>query len=129
MSVLILFAGLIFTQKTFPQNSESEEEINISEYNAEGLRDPFGIEEKVQGPEESGQEVAVSLPQLDVQGLVWGGIPQAIINNRIVRVGDTLEGARVIKIDKNGVTVSFNNKEHSLRPLVLADKPNTAQNP
>ena len=89
------------------------------DYNAQGLRDPFlepDIEEKVgeEGAEGPGSAPA-ALPSLKVYGVVWGGsFPQAIINSKVVRVGDNIEGARVIKIDKEGVVVFFEGKQYNL---------------
>lgn len=50
-------------------------------------------------------------PSLTTQGIIWQtDLPQAIINNKVVKVGDVIEGAEVIKIDKSGVEISFRNK-------------------
>jgi hypothetical protein len=77
------------------------------EYTAEELRDPFeGIKE--QGDEAAGrQDVPASpLPPLIVKGVVWGSeTSQAIINDQVVRPGDTIGEVRIISIDKEGVKV------------------------
>ena len=45
-------------------------------------------------------------PTLQVQGLVWGGSrPQAIINEKVYSVDDTVEGARILSIDRRGITI------------------------
>ncbi|MDD5291807.1 MAG: hypothetical protein PHY46_01305 [Candidatus Omnitrophica bacterium] len=50
-----------------------------------------------------------------INGLLWGAQEtKAIINNEIYNVGDKLGEAKITKIDKNGVTVIFNNKEYIL---------------
>ena len=52
-----------------------------------------------------------SLPALRVQGIIWGGDrPQAIINDRIVELGDDVEGATIKSIQKDGVNVLFDGK-------------------
>lgn len=83
------------------------------EYDSESLKDPFlGV-----GAEKPAEEQAVSaekmpLPTLTVQGVIWGGImPQAIINNKVVKTGDTIDEARIISIDKEGVTVFFQGRQ------------------
>lgn len=49
-------------------------------------------------------------PNLVVNGLIWGtDRPQAIINNRVVSVGDTIENSEIIDINQNGVDVIFSN--------------------
>jgi hypothetical protein len=65
---------------------------------------------------------------LIVQGLIWGGsFPQAIVNNKIVKVGDTVDGANVTAIDKDGVTVLFQEREYKLSPLTIKTK--SSKNP
>jgi len=89
------------------------------EYKAEGLKNPF------QGPivKDSGRTGVVKtpgsaeskFPSLKVQGIIWGGsLNQAIINNKVVKVGDTIEGTRVISIDEHGITIFFEGKQYKL---------------
>lgn len=92
-------------------------EVPQVEYNATGLRDPFK-------PEPVGEEAVVEnitdrhferqpLPPLKVQGIVWGGvIPQAIINNQVVKIGDLISGVRVVDIKRNGITVFYSGYQH-----------------
>jgi hypothetical protein len=87
------------------------------EYKATGLRNPF--EQPVLGSEDNadGSLVAkeATLPSLTVQGIIWEGSPkQAIINNKVVKVGDTLESVDIVDINKEGVTVLFAGVEHKL---------------
>ncbi len=57
------------------------------------------------------------LPSLELQGIFWGaGRPQAIINRRIVSVGDTMERARVVAITKEGVTLAYGERQVQLKP-------------
>jgi hypothetical protein len=100
------------------------------QYDSQNSRDPF------QGPmarlpdamgtgstnkenEEGSQPV---LPPLTVQGIVWGGgFPQAIINNKVLKPGDTLRvpseerEITIISIDKEGVLVTFADRQYNLR--------------
>ncbi|GEM_PF-3592221 len=56
-------------------------------------------------------EIIVPAPQLTMQGLIWGGrLHMAIIENRVLKVGDVISGYTIDKIDKNGVIVSINGK-------------------
>lgn len=92
------------------------------EYNAGGLRDPFQtpfIEEEAAALREpvvyEGPIIEPLLPPLTVQGIIWGGkFSQAIINNKVVKAGDTIEGVRVISIDKVGIALFFEGKEYNL---------------
>lgn len=103
--------------------AQASQEHEATEYGSEGLRDPFQ-EEKIE-VEEAPKEVTETrpLPALQVQGIVWGGsLPQAIINNIVVKIGDTMDGARITDINKNGVTVFFGNRQFNLT-VVPAETP------
>ena len=98
------------------------------EYKAGDLRDPFKKPESLstQKPEVSGTQVTQEkpLPSLTVQGLIWGGsFPQAIINNKVVKIGDTIDKVSIINIDKDGVTVSFEETEYRLPSPAAGVKP------
>jgi len=87
------------------------------EYKAGGLSDPFQRykEEKIPPGAQQKEPGLSTPPSLTVQGIIWGGrFPQAIINNKVVKAGDTIEGARVISIDKEGITLLFEGMQYSL---------------
>jgi len=80
-----------------------------------GKRDPFEIEAKrlPRGPKGADQFSGYKLT-----GIVWGSHGyQALINDRVVRVGDQVDGARIVKITKTGVEVEKNGEARFL-PLV-----------
>lgn len=55
-------------------------------------------------------------PPLQLQGVLWGTArPQAIINRRIVSVGDTIEGATIVAVSREGVKISFSGEEFKLK--------------
>jgi hypothetical protein len=92
------------------------------QYRASDLRDPFdnNLPKKagVTGDTKSGP------PALTVSGVLWGGsIPQAIINDKVVKVGDKIEKAEVISISKEGVSVLYGEQEYTINsPAVTAVK-------
>ena len=86
---------------------------NKIEYKAEGLKDPFE-EEKIEINEQLQIETK-PLPSLQIQGIVWGGgFPQAIINNKVVKVGDRIDEVQIINITESGITVLFENLKYDL---------------
>lgn len=98
------------------------------EYKAGDLRDPFQgavVEDKASGEERQSSEAAQKTPpSLTVQGIIWGGkFPQAIINNKVVRVGDTIEGVSVVSIDKEGITIFFGGAQYNLLAPVAGAVP------
>jgi hypothetical protein len=128
--LVALLISLLKEIKALPQaQPEASLRPIVTEYKAEGLKDPFeGKEEqfiaqaKAQAKaQEVVPEVPVQrrpLPALPpVQGLVWGGrFPQAIINDKVVKIGETIDEAkevRVIDINKSGITVSFDNQQYT----------------
>lgn len=55
----------------------------------------------------------VDLPALSIEGVLWGNDKhQAIISGEVYSVGDKLKGlnAKIIKIEKNTVFISFGDK-------------------
>ena len=73
-------------------------------------------------------ELAVPAPNLTVQGLIWGGrLHMAIIENRVLKVGDVISGYTIDKIDKNGVIVAANGKLFKLGTPSLSPVNNVAK--
>ncbi len=119
--VVVIFSLIFMSMVIYLKPAKAEEAAaqvspqaaNKIEYKSEGLRDPFE-EEEIETKEEP-QAQPKLLPALQVQGIVWGGsLPQAIINNKVVRVGDTIEGVRIADINKSGVAVFFDNRQYNL---------------
>jgi len=135
---LIIFIGMVIFLKTAEAqeattkgaseeaNKEAKKIANKVEYKSEKLRDPFQ-EEKMEIKVESQKPMeAKPLPKLDVEGVVWGSsLPQAIINNKVVRIGDTIADASIIAIDKKGVTVLFGNQQYNLTASSLGSPDKT----
>jgi hypothetical protein len=103
----------------------------VIEYTSAGLRDPFADqlqlaiqqekkEKELKAPEVSQEEASLEEPMPDlgsykVQGLIWGGgFPQAIINNRVFSVGDSIDGFKITGIEKTGITLDFAGRTVSL---------------
>lgn len=110
-------SSLLLLDKPSATVSEDEKVIispNIR-YSAENLRDPFmrRQEEKViEAPEVN---PAATPPALVVKGIIWGSdLAQAIINDKVVKIGDTIEGAEIIGITKEGVEFNFGGMVYNL---------------
>lgn len=92
-------------------------------YKSSLLRDPFSTylvkELKTEVSSPVGKELlatpGIDLDSLKVQGIVWGGeMPQAIINNEVLSVGDVINGAKIISIDKKGINFDSSGEVVSL---------------
>ena len=124
MVILLLLAS--FTYIAFA-DSDNDGVISrpVIEYSSGDLRDPFGdllqlaiekeqkakeVQDVVAAPKDSAEphKPMPSLDKFKVQGVIWGGkFPQAIINNKILGVGDLIEGAEIVSIEKKGIALSF----------------------
>ncbi|NQT95898.1 MAG: general secretion pathway protein GspB [Candidatus Omnitrophica bacterium] len=52
------------------------------------------------------------LPSLTISGLIWNtDMPQAIINGKVTKVGDTIEGVKLIAVAKEGITVEYSGEK------------------
>jgi len=123
---VLLFAGKVsareLKQKAYlesaPDNADQlKEKTDIEsirprvKYDAAGLRDPFRRYNE-SGSKEVGQQ---PLPALVVTGVVWGtDIPQAIINDKVVRQGDSINDVKIIEINKEGISVVFQGRQYNV---------------
>ncbi len=89
-----------------------EEEVFV--YDSHGARDPFlpvWIGKRVPGAKQTAR------PVLKVSAIAWDAVsPTAIINDRLVREGDVVDGARVGKITPSSVTMTFAGESFSISP-------------
>jgi len=101
-----------------PADETSTEEVitrPVMEYKSDNLRDPFKsylIKETVKElPSKSSDSIKpkLDLDKIKVQGIIWGvKTPQAIINDKVLTIGDSIEDAEIVKIEQNGIIVNFN---------------------
>jgi len=104
MRYLWLVSLVIFVFSSYAQQNDTEKkEIN-----------PFmdWIPKKVEQPsqktsdkeyEKESEEVSFDI---EVEGIVWNAkVPCAIINGELYKVGDEVQGGKIIDIDKEGVSI------------------------
>ncbi len=104
-----------------PLSVEGREEVvneplpEVKESTAE--EQPFSAEEKAAGEfeEEASLEQETGIPELALEGIIDGsGRPMAIIDNIILSEGDTIRGAKVIKIEADSTILMYDQKEFTL---------------
>lgn len=55
------------------------------------------------------------LPSLEIEGLVWNtDHPQAIVNGKIVGIGDIISETRIMDIQKSGIIVLFQDRTETI---------------
>ncbi len=63
------------------------------------------------------EEVLLPKPDYKISGIVWNtDRPQAIMEGRILDVGDSIEQWRIIGISRGGVEISFKNQKFLIEP-------------
>lgn len=73
-------------------------------------------------PEPVAKEIEkdITPPNLIIKGLVWNSNrPQAIINESVVGVGDTVEEAKITAITRTGIDILFEGKHFTVSPNEL----------
>jgi hypothetical protein len=132
ISIFVLVLSIHYSHIVFAENNNEGLILRpIIEYSSGDLRDPFidlfklAIEkdkkqkegQEIQAPQED-TETQKPLPSLDkfkVQGVIWGGkLPQAIINNKVLGVGDSIDGAEIMSIGKKVITLNFSGRTANL---------------
>jgi hypothetical protein len=89
------------------------------QYTSGDQRDPFKtliIKDEKAGTVQVAPGVEEKPPQMTVQGIIWGGaLPVAIIDDELVKVGDTTkEGAKITSIAKEGIGFLYKDKNFNI---------------
>jgi len=112
-------AAIQVKEKSEDYDKSIEEEVKRAQqsldYTSFKLRDPFMLtvpqEAILAQPKE-----ATPLPQFKIQGFIWGSsLPQAIIDGKVYGVGDVVDGAQIIQINKEGITFLYQGNTYIVR--------------
>ncbi len=101
-------------------------------YTADALRNPMVslLPKPVEGPGavpadtvgSSPMDTVRQAPAVIVQGIIWGSNrPQALIDGVLYEVGDTIQNAQIVSIDRSGVTVNVHGATFALTPLIAGE--------
>ena len=91
-------------------------------------RERLAREAQAQRGQSGSRPPEAQISSLKLQGLLWGNArPQAIINRRILSVGDTIEQAEILAVSKEGVTVLYNGREVQLKLPELGGRERTSR--
>ncbi len=109
---------------TSPLRAPSQEVVaNVTPATATGRGAPIAKKnppagELVSRGETAGNDETVAAPSLKVSGIVWQDLPadrKAVINGRVAKEGDTVEGVKVLEIYPTFVSVSFKGKSFKVK--------------
>ena len=129
----ILLAAMLYTCVTRPACAEKKELPMLPQvkYEADTLRDPFPPPPEKKAIQKIDQEkqpgtmspVEIKPPSLIIQGIIWGGLlSQAVINGKVVKVGDTIEEAKITNISEDGIEIIFKNQTFHLASPSIAQR-------
>jgi len=116
MIIVLSFSGASFAQGEIIRPKDKYEGQGLSDPFKDPFKEPPTPEElAVSKVKEVPKEPDKPLPAMKVSGVIIGNVVnQAIVNDKIVKVGDSIEGATITSIDKKGMTVFFNNKNYNV---------------
>jgi len=105
-------AAAVQTAAPKPASAEPPRLINIEQEAAEPWgKDPFRVVSDVR----TADKRPYPKPQWQLSGILYNEqAPAAVINKQQVRVGDTVDEARVLEIKKKSVTLEHNGKQMTI---------------
>jgi hypothetical protein len=114
VSVLACQAPL-YAQQQGDKPAQPKIPVPKVEYTANDARDPFLACAKSQKKNEQAKDQqpaeAVVLPPLAIQGIIWGSsLPQAIVNGKLLTIGDTVAEVTITGISGDGLEVRFKDR-------------------
>lgn len=122
--MLITFFSLVILPmgKAFCENATSQNSFEDTE-----LRDPFisQLPQKeipvkiltapITAPKVSAPVAPITPPPLQITGVIWNTLrPQAIVNGKIVDVGDRLGDLTILSIDRDFLEISYQGKNFEI---------------
>ncbi|MCX7926670.1 MAG: hypothetical protein N2606_00805 [Candidatus Omnitrophica bacterium] len=111
---IIVINSLICINPKLCYSQEDVLKIPDVSYKARDKRDPFmDLLPKILPLEQKKEEQEdVVLPQLNIQGVFWGGkFPQAIINGRIVKEKETIDNVLILSIKREEIVILFSGRQ------------------
>lgn len=115
---------IISSGETIPMQPKAAEVTSPSEavveYKPASAKDPFRSPLADKPLRDAGKkEEVVVLPAMKLKGIIWNvKEPQAVINDKVVKIGDNIEDAQITAIEKGLVRLRYKEKDFT---LVLSD--------
>ncbi|MBN1404944.1 MAG: hypothetical protein JW946_00305 [Candidatus Omnitrophica bacterium] len=107
-------------KNTYPQIENEDIDIAVTEYNADNLSDPLKnklyvyLADNISAIQKN--TVLVQPPSISILGLVWDtSRPQAIIDGKILSVGEEVSGCRLLSVERDGVKVEYKGYEFFIK--------------
>ncbi|MFH1905515.1 MAG: hypothetical protein ABIK53_08355 [bacterium] len=99
--------------------SEPKNREPVFVYNTHGRRDPFIpliSENKTVMAPTGWSFISSKLPEMKIEGVLFDEIkPLAIINDKIVAIGDSISNCKIVSITREEIVIRYMNKEYSVK--------------
>jgi|GEM_PF-2050739 len=99
--------------------SEAKNRQHVFVYNTHGKRDPFIpliSENKTIMAQAGWSFISSKLPELKIEGILFDGINSlAIINDKIVTIGDNINNCKIASITREEIVIRYMDKEYSVK--------------
>ena len=124
----ILFSAeeaVVGTEEIKDEIKEQNKKEDTFKYSAEELRDPFKTFLPITKEDEQDKTFQyikehITLPPFQIQGVLWGSsLPQAIVDNSVVKIGDTIKGAKVVNITRDYIEFLYMKEHFSVKTPYL----------
>ena len=99
--------------------SEAKSREHVFVYNTHGKRDPFIpliSEDKTIMGQAGWSFISSKLPEMKIEGILFDKTkPLAIINDKIVKVGDNINNCKIVSITREEMVIRYMDKEYSVK--------------
>ena len=110
-------------EKDKVKKSSKREEIKYTGFNAkiEPFVPPKNVLKMLEKPDKLlGADIIKEekLPEVDLQGIIWAkGMPQAIINSNVMKVGEYIDEFEIKEIRRNGILLFLKGNEYFIKMM------------
>ncbi len=94
-------------------------ETKVSYTGFEAKREPFALPARllvrVEKKKVEEKKDVKSVPKVELQGIIWSPkMPQVIVNQKVMRVGDRIEQYQISEITREGMVLFYENNEYTI---------------
>jgi hypothetical protein len=113
----VVVPGIFGTRTSYlPLIASARQKKSPFVYNRSGRRDPMVPLVKDRKVKIKRRVASKRPPKLSLEGIIWSkSEPEAVINGTILKENDFIKGVKVLKIDRDSVTLIYQSRKFVLR--------------